>query len=69
MMARLKLVASSALACASSLSGTITGIRLVKPPNESGQVIPATSATIGTGQFGALPASATMPSTLAAAST
>ena len=51
-IAMLKLVASSAFACASSSSGTITGIRLVKPPNDSGQVMPATSATIGTRKFG-----------------
>jgi hypothetical protein len=34
--APLKLVVSSALAGASRSSGTIAGIRLVKPPNESG---------------------------------
>ena len=34
--AALKLVVSSALAGGSSSSGTIAGIRLVKPPNESG---------------------------------
>ena len=69
MIARLKLVASSAFAWASSSSGTITGIRLVKPPNDSGHVIPATSATAGTVQSGALPASRTMPTRLVAAST
>ena len=69
MIATLKLVASSAFACASSSSGTITGIRLVKPPNDSGHVIPATSATAGTVQSGALPASRTMPTRLVAAST
>jgi hypothetical protein len=34
--AELKLEVSSALAGVSSSSGTIDGIRLVKPPNESG---------------------------------
>ena len=34
--AELKLVVSSAFAGVSSSSGTIDGIRLVKPPNESG---------------------------------
>ena len=65
----MKLVASSAFAWTSRSSGTITGIRLVKPPNESGQVDPARSATSGSVQSGACPASATIPITLVAAST
>ena len=66
--AKLKLVASSAFAWASSSSGTITGIRLVNPPKDNGQVAPASSATSGRVQSGAFPASATSPTRVVAAS-
>ena len=59
---------SSAFACASSSSGTITGIRLVKPPN-SGQQDAREQRDPGTVQSGALPASSTIATMLVAART
>ena len=44
-VARFRLVASSAFADASSSSSTRTGITLVKPPKESGQVRPRSTET------------------------
>jgi len=55
----LKLVVSTALAGGSSSPGTSVGIMLVKPPNESGYVMPAGTTTSGISQVGAWPTSTT----------
>ena len=55
---------SSAFAGVSRSSGTSAGMKLVKPPNESGNVRPASRVIAGMLQSGARPimsASATIP--------
>jgi len=69
MAAVLKLVASNALALASSRSGTSSGIMLVYPPVAIGPVRPASAASSSRTQPGPRPAVARMASRLAASST